>query len=148
MQQLFGANYFCGQKDASFFPSCPWVLEAGTPGVQKKGFSRSTTIVKIDPLLPHVRDTLLPKPVLGQCPLDYAVTAHTPIAFAAASGEFHLVSRYAQCRQVPTSCTRAFPLFPVAQPDSSPEPLVQAHQFVAAATCPEVVEPAPYIQGT
>src|SRR5262249_10530936 len=45
------------------------------------------TVVKVNPLLPHVGHTLLPQPLLVQGTLDDTVTRHAPVPLAAPRGQ-------------------------------------------------------------
>ncbi len=99
-------------------------------------------VVKVHPLLPHVGDTLFPQPRLGQGALDDAIARHPPIPFATPRGEVDLVARDAQGEQMASAGARPFPLFPVAQPDPPPQPLVQLDHLRIAAAVAEVLEPA------
>ncbi len=63
-------------------------------------------IVKINPLLPHVRHPLILWPLFGQCALDDAVARHPPVALTPEHSEFDLLARNAQSPQMALACAR------------------------------------------
>jgi hypothetical protein len=98
--------------------------------------------VQCNPLWPHVRDTLIPHPRVGQGALDDPVTCPPPVPLAAARGQLAFVTREPQGQQVASTSARPLLLFPIAEPYPPPQPLVHLDPLCIAATVAKVVEPS------
>jgi len=101
--------------------------------------------VKINPLLPHVRNTLIPTPLICQGTLNDTVASHPPVPLTAPRGEFDLVSRDAEGQQMPSPGTRSLPLLPIAKLHTAAEPLVEFEQLRIAPAVTIVVQPTDHI---
>src|SRR5205823_699253 len=94
-----------------------------------------------DPSLPDVRHSPFREPPIVQRSLHNAGGGHKPVAPVTAGGFVHLGRMDSQPDKVPSPRARSFPLFPVAQPHTPPQPLVQFRYFAIGLTDTEVVQP-------
>jgi hypothetical protein len=98
--------------------------------------------MKVTPLLPHVRDPLIPPPLRAQGTLNDAGARHAPVPRAATRGQCDLVPRYPQGSPMASARARPLPLCPVAQPDAPPEPVVQCDHLRLPAAVSARVAPS------
>ena len=82
------------------------------------------------------------QPAVGQGTLNDAVGTHPPIPLAAARSHVDLLTRNPQGEEMASPRARLFPLLPVVEPHSSPDPFGQFHDLIVGVADAEVVEPA------
>src|SRR5258705_1944580 len=98
-----------------------------------------------DPSLPDVRHSPFREPAIVQRSLHNAGGGHKPVAPVTAGGFVHLGRMDSQPDKGPSPRARSFPLFPVAQPHTPPQPLVQFRHFAIGLTDTEVVQPTHHV---
>ena len=82
------------------------------------------------------------QPLVGQGTLNDAVGTHSPVSFAASRRHVHLLARDTQRKKMTAARSGLFPLLPIVQAHSSPDPFGQFHNLIVGVADAEVVEPA------
>src|SRR5947199_4545716 len=99
----------------------------------------------VDPSLPYAGHSLFRQPAIVQRSLNNAGSSHPPVTASATTGFVHLCRMDTQPDEMSPPCARPFPLLPVAQAHTPPQPLVEFRDNAIGLADTKVIHPSYHV---